>query len=383
MAIGCQKSLFSLPADLHYLNNAAGGPMNINAERKGMEALMLGRNPIMRTRDHFFEPVQKAKTSFGQLVNTSSDRIAIIPSASYGLATAANNIELKKDDEIIILEDQFPSNYYIWKDKCNKSGAKLTIISAPDSTQKSLDWTTDIITAINPKTKVVAMGNVHWMDGTYYDLEAIGKECRQHGSYFIIDGTQSVGALPFDVKKVQPDALIVASYKWLLGIYGQGFAYFGDRLLGGQPLEINWINKERSYDFENLTDYIDDYQPCAARYSMGEQSSYIAIAMVNESLELLNQWGPSNIQTYAKSLTHDAWQILKSEGIIIDTSKPSHHMTGLRFNDQWDMNHLQEKLKENNIVVSRRGTALRVSVNMYNEARDINALVRTILSNRK
>lgn len=357
--------------------------MNIHSERKGKEALILGRNPIDRSRDQFFEPVQRSKTLFGKLINAPSAHIAIIPSASYGLATAANNIDLQKGDEVLILQDQFPSNYYIWKQKCDLIGAHLNVVAAPDSSNRSADWTADIISSISSKTKIVAMANVHWMDGTYYDLESIGKKCREHGSYFIIDGTQSVGALPFDVEKIQPDALIVASYKWLLGSYGLGYAYFGERLLGGQPLEMNWINKERSHEFENLTDYIDTYQPGAARYSMGEQSSFISIAMNNAALELLDQWKPANIQSYTQKLTNDAWQTLKAGGISIDTNKPSHHITGLRFPKRWDMDQLQEVLKANNIIVSRRGSALRISVNIYNEASDIEALVNVILNNRK
>lgn len=378
----CQSALFSLPKDIHYLNCATLGPLNIHAERAGQEALLLGRNPVLRNRDHFFDPVQNTKVLFGQLVNANPTNIAIIPSASYGLASVANNITLNKWDEVIILEDQFPSNYYIWKHKCDVSGAVLRTIKAPDSNSKSKDWTTEIIKAISGRTKVVAMAHVHWMDGTYFDLESIGQKCRTYGAYLVIDGTQSVGALPFDIQKIQPDALITASYKWLLSAYGLGFAYFGDRLLDGQPLEMNWINKADSYQFENLTEYRHEYQPGAARYSMGEQSNFISIAMANASLELLNQWKPENIQSYAKSLSEDAWQLLQSKGIIIDTSKPSHHMTGLRFDDHWNMDLLQEQLKQKNIIISRRGTALRISINVYNQKEDIDALVSTILAHQ-
>jgi len=383
MAIQCQKSQFSLPSDIHYLNNATLGPLNIHSEQSGKEAMILGRNPLLRTRDQFFDPVERSRSLFGKLVNADPDYIAIIPSASYGLATVAKNIDLHQDDEIVVLQDQFPSNYYIWQHKCIKDGALLNIVSAPDSLTRSADWTAEILDSITPKTKIVAISNVHWMDGSYYDLKAIGKRCREHGTYLIIDGTQSVGALPFDVEEVKPDALIVAGYKWLLGSYGLGYAYYGPRLRSGEPLEINWINMEHSHDFENLTDYRNNYRSGAARYSMGEQSSFISIAMNNEALDLINTWGPTNIQSYAKSLTSDVWQSLQAAGIAIDNHKPSHHMTGLRFSNKWNMNQLQEALKAENIIVSRRGSALRVSVNIYNEAKDLEALAKVILSNRK
>src|SRR5690606_40138152 len=53
---------------------------------------------------------------------------------------------------------------------------------------------------LNANTKAVAIGHVHWADGTRFDLEAIRKRTREVGALLVIDGTQSVGALPFDVQ---------------------------------------------------------------------------------------------------------------------------------------------------------------------------------------
>ena len=380
--IDCQKDLFTLPSDIHYLNCATLGPLNKLSELEGYHAIQRSVNPVMRTRDQFFDPVETSKALFAQLINANSDHIAIIPSVSYGIAIAANNIDLEQKEEVVILEDQFPSNYYIWKQKCERANALLKIVSAPNTPNKSEAWTNDILNAINDKTKVVAMGNVHWMDGTHFDLKAIGERCREFGTYLIIDGTQSVGALPFDVAEVQPDVLVVASYKWLLGAYGVGFGYFSNRMFAGDPLEINWINKVRSNEFENLTSYLEADRPGAAKFSMGEQSNFISIAMVNEALKLLNEWQPQNIQEYTKALTTAAWDELSKAGITIDPTKKSYHMTGLRFGKEWDMDALQNALKQNQVIVSQRGSALRISVNVYNEMKDIEALVNIILEHR-
>jgi selenocysteine lyase/cysteine desulfurase len=68
------------------------------------------------------------------------------------------------------------------------------------------------------------MGHVHWSDGSRFDPAEIGARARAVGAALIIDGTQSVGALPFDVRALFPDALICAGYKWLMGPYGIGLA---------------------------------------------------------------------------------------------------------------------------------------------------------------
>jgi selenocysteine lyase/cysteine desulfurase len=67
---------------------------------------------------------------------------------------------------------------------------------------------------------MVVIPHIHWIYGVKYDLEKISVRCREVGALLIVDGTQSVGVLDFDVEKIKPDALIVADYKWFLGAYG-------------------------------------------------------------------------------------------------------------------------------------------------------------------
>jgi len=120
---------------------------------------------------------------------------------------------------------------------------------------------------------------VHWTDGTRFDLVAIGRAARRVGAAFVVDGTQSVGALPFDVREIQPDALVCAGYKWLLGPYAMGAAYFGPRYDAGDPIEENWITRRGSDDFQRLVAYQDEYAPGAIRYDVGERSNFILLPM--------------------------------------------------------------------------------------------------------
>ena len=71
--------------------------------------------------------------------------------------------------------------------------------------------------AITTDTAAVMVPTVHWYDGITFDLPRVAEAARAAGAALIVDGTQSVGALPFDCAIVQPDALVCAGYKWLLG----------------------------------------------------------------------------------------------------------------------------------------------------------------------
>ncbi len=142
------------------------------------------------------------------------------------------------------------------------------------------------------------MASVHWMNGTKFDLERIGSKCREVGAKLIIDGSQSVGALPIDVQKFKIDALICAAYKWLMGPYSVALSYIHEDFNEGIPLEESWMTRPNSDRFDRLTNYVEGYKPGAARFDVGQTSNFISGPMLNESLGQLLSWGVQEIQEY-------------------------------------------------------------------------------------
>ena len=163
-------------------------------------------------------------------------RVAIVPSVSYGVATVARNIPVAARQSIVIAAEQFPSNVYAWRRLAAERDGEVRTITASSDVDRGASWSEAVVDAIDERCAIVALPHVHWTDGTRFDLERIGARAREVGAAFIIDGTQSVGALPFDVQRIRPDAVIVAAYKWLLGPYGIGFgtAPFEFRHRGGR-----------------------------------------------------------------------------------------------------------------------------------------------------
>ncbi len=373
-----QRHLFDLPEDGAYLNCAYMAPQLHSLTTLGHNLIGLKSNPMQIKREHFFEPVRRAKAAFAQLVHIDDpQRVAIIPSVSYGMANAAFNAGLQAGDEIVLTSEQFPSNYYIWERVAQEQGAKLRVVRAPNSPDDyTKRWNAAILRAINPKTRVVTLGHVHWADGTLFELEAIGAMARQHNALLIIDGTQSVGALPFDVKRIQPDALIVASYKWLFGPYAIGLAYYGPAFDQGKPIEENWINRLHAEDFRNLVNYQNVYQPGAARYSVGEQSNFIRIPMMTRALEQLLEWGVENIQQYCQAIASEAYEQMEALGCQVEPAdRRAHHLVGVRLGTDLDLDALPGVLQERQVYVSLRGNAVRVAPHVYNSADDFQQLV--------
>lgn len=378
-----QRSVFSIPKDTTFLNCAYLGPLPKSTEKVGIEAMLRKRNPGLISPSDFFTHADRLRKEYAKLINTKDDqRIVIIPSVSYGMANVVKNIPLGKGDEVIVAAEQFPSNYYPWAKRCEETGASIKTIAPPDTTEgRGAKWNERILDAITPSVKVVALGNVHWADGTLFNLAGIRKRTRDVGAAMVIDGSQSIGALPFDVQALQPDALICVGYKWLLGPYSIGLGYYGPMFDNGEPIEESWMNRLNAEDFRSLVIYQDEYKTGSMRYEVGEHSNFIYVPMLIESLRLLNKWKPANIQKYCKSITSEPLQQLRDNGYWIeDEGSRGYHLFGIRLPQHIDIAKMAGKFKRNNVHVSFRGNAIRVAVNVYNTTGDIEKLARLLLS---
>lgn len=377
----CKYAKFSLPTNITYLNCAYMSPMLKSVESAGLRGVRSKRNPANIRPEDFFTVTRELKAQFASLIKApGADRIAIIPSASYGLATVTKNVKLKKGEHVLVAAEQFPSNYYPWQSLCSETGAEIKVVSPEkDFKDRGKIWNEKFIDSIDTQTKVVAVAHAHWADGTLFDLASLRKRTREVGALLIIDGTQSVGALPFDVREIQPDALICAAYKWLLGPYSIGLAYYGDYFNDGKPIEENWIHRLDSENFSGLVNYESWYQAGAARYGMGEHSNFILAPMALKAIAQINRWGVENIQQYCKSITEPAIAALREKGYLIEELPyRGSHLFGVRHANGLTPERVKEKLNKAKIYVSVRGTAIRVSPNVYNDAEDLNRLVKAL-----
>ncbi len=375
--------LFDIPDDICYLNMASQSPSFKEIEQAGIDAVIQKSHPYTITANSYFEPVKELKKLFALLIEaTDYNRIASIPSVSYGLATIANNMTLQKDDEILLVEDQFPSNYYVWEKLATKFQATLRIIKRPKTAiNQGVLWNKRILDAISDKTALVTIGNIHWASGTLFNLKAIREKTTKHASLLVVDGSQSVGALPFSIKEIRPDALICAGYKWLFGPYGSGYAYYGDYFDDGNPIEENWTNRLHSENMSNLTNYETNYKPLANRYCVGEHASFIHTNMQLAALKQVIEWTPSYIQEYCRNITKEAVLKLQEMGCFIENpAERTHHLFGVKLPKELRLEKLKKELTKAKIFISFRGSYIRLSCHLFNTKKDFDLLIACIKS---
>ncbi len=374
----CQRDKFLLQRKYAYLNCAFMSPLLKKVENAGIKGIKKKRKPFHLIAEDFFQETETIRLLFSNLIdNDEPNRVVVIPSASYGIANVVYNLPFT-DGEIIVADEQFPSNVYPWMSLTDK-GFGVKTISAPDSINRGESWNEEILQAITDTTRVVSIGQVHWSDGTLFELGKIREKLDQVGGLLIIDGTQSVGAMPFSVRDIRPDAVICAGYKWLLGPYSIGLAYYGKVFDDGTPIEENWINRTKSEDFSGLVKYQSEYREAALRYEVGEHSNFILIPMMHQSLKQVLKWGATDIQEYCKALTAEPLKELTSLGFKVeDETRRGHHLFGLRSPEHVEVVALKRSFHKHKVTVSFRGDAIRISIHVFNDEMDMRKLLKAM-----
>ncbi len=369
------KDLFEIDNEIVYLNCAMMSPLLKSVKETGINGLERRAKPWKLRDKDWFENAEVLRNKAAKIFQTSVDSVAIVPSVSYGLAVAAKNLKVERRKSIIIIEDQFPSNYYVW-DNLSKQ-LDLKIITIKKQNDKLL--TDSILEKINSETGIVAIPNCHWIDGSLINLETISEAAKTVNAYFVLDLSQSLGVLPININKIDPDFAVAVGYKWMLGPYSLGYMYVSPRWQDkGEPLEYNWNTRKGSDDFSKLTGYTSEYRTGARKFDMGEFSQFNTMPMSIAALDQILKWGVENIQSSIKVLTNIISENFSKDKAYKKPLTPyAGHIIAVPIGNR-DAESLKKKLSENKVVVSYRGSSIRISPHLYNDTSDINKLINCL-----
>ena len=372
----CQKDKFQIDKNIHYLNCAYKAPLLKKGEKAILNAILKERNPYLYKPKDFFESSELARVLFAEMINAKSSQIALFPSTSYGFATALHNVKARYKKAVTI-ENEFPSGYFALDKWSGEHQASLITVKKGARTAKL--WNEAILNSIDKKTDVVLMSMNHWMDGTKIDIKSIGDKCHQLGVTFIVDATQLAGAFPIDVVDLKIDALICAGYKWLFGPYSMAIGYFSPKFSDGIPIEESWMNRTNAMEFSKITEYDTTYKPDSSRYNVGQTSNFLLTPILIEGLKQIQKWGVQQIHNYCFSLFSEIKNELSPIGIGFEENDYIYpHLFSLKLPNRVSPEAMKTNLEKNKIYVSLRGSYIRVSLNVFNNKNDIDALKNCI-----
>jgi len=372
--IPCQRSLFSIPNEVVYLNTAYMSPLMNSVVDAINHGAKLKASPWDLTINDFFENSELVRELFANLVNVSFRNIALVPSASYGLETAAKNLKVGSGRSVVMLENQFPSHVYPWQRLVKEKGGKL--IKVKEKQDRNL--TELVLELINEQCAIVAVPNVLWTNGLMLDLFSISQRCKEVGAALVLDLTQSVGAVNTDLGQIDPDFAVVAAYKWMMSPYSTGYLYVSEKHWDGEPLEGNWISRRDGKNFSNLVNYTDHYEDGAVRFDMGERANFALLPGSIEALRQLHKWDVKKIEKTLRQNNSILSDQLRSLGFVIPSdAERGPHFIGAKLPEN-SPKDLLKILASNKISVSERGGVLRITPNVWNNPEDYQKFLTTV-----
>jgi selenocysteine lyase/cysteine desulfurase len=371
-----QRALFDIPREVCYLNAASWSPLPLAVQEAGRAGVARKGRPWTLDPGLAAQQHERARRAASVLIGAEPGDIALIPSVSYGVATAGKLMRVAAGHRVLVLQDDHSSPVLEWMARADTEGFQVEKVRQPDDG----DWTASMLEAIaRPGAAPLALASVssiHWSDGGALDLERIAPALRARGAALLVDATHGAGVIPTDVRRLDPDFLVFPTYKWVLGPYGRAFLYVAKRRQDGIPLEQTGYGR-RAISSET-TPYIKDatYVAGARRFDMGERDHFISLDMASTGMEMMAAWGAPAISGRLAMLTARLSNGLGNIGNVRlpDPGLRAPHILSLGFPAGMP-DRLTERLAAANVHVAPRLGRMRISPHVYNDEEDVERFV--------
>lgn len=307
----------------------------------------------------WFDDMDRIRGKIGRLISCAAEDVAFVPNAATALGILLGGIRWREGDRVLTLEHEFPNNLYA-AGELQHSGVE--VVECPPER---------LFESVNSRTRLVAISSVNYNTGFAPRLEEISEYLRARDVLLYIDGTQSVGALRFDVRRIQPDVLGVHGYKWLLAPNGAGFMYVRPEVREWlRPNAIGWRSHRDWRNVDNLHHGAPEFPSIAEKYE-GGMIPFALLYGLEASIDLMLEIGPELIEQRVLGLAGQTRDILRRLGARVEEQPSS--IVAAKF-DGHDVSALSRALASERVLVAARRGHLRVSPHFYNDETDLQRL---------
>jgi cysteine desulfurase / selenocysteine lyase len=351
---------FALDEHIVYLNHAASAPW----PRRTAEAVQRFAEENMRQGSKNYLQWKKKEEQLREqlhiLLNAPVEDIALLKNTSEALSVVAYGLTWQAGDNIIITDQEFPSNRIVWESLKNQG---VIVHYAPIG--KASDPEAALLDLVNSRTRLISVSSVQYASGLRLDLAKIGAFCHSNQVLFCIDAIQSLGALQFDAHAIHADFVMADAHKWLLG--PEGIAVFYCHSKQREQLQLNefgWHMIEAPNDFQATTWQVAN---SARRFECGSPNM-LGIHALSASLSLFAEVGMANIE--AQILDNTRYLLDGLSGLknidILSPQEPHRYAGIVTFRHQKiDSTTLRHHLSDKGIICVERGGGIRFSPHFY------------------
>lgn len=374
-----------------YLNNAGQAPLSEKVKEAGIEAIQ--RPPWQARAD---DDQARIRTLFASLINAPPDRIAIMPSTAFAITLVADNVIRisTKKGKVLLLQDQMCSAVYPWEQHDTPKN-KLLLDILPYPTTNG-GWTEAVLERIqtNDDIVVACLPPIHWADGAELDLEAISVACRERDVMLIVDATQTIGIMPFNVKAIQPTVVACSVHKWLRGPPGCSLVYISKDVQDlWEPLDQHGRSRKVAVDGGSSWDasknemgpngYPAEFCEDARKFDSGGKPNPILLPMLRASLEQVTQLNEVQVQEQMKRLTDPIVEWTVKNDFVMTPGPHAGHLVGIRPGPNSKLTpqrmvQIANDLQSEGIVIAVRCGAFRISPYIDTSESDIQQVLEAL-----
>jgi cysteine desulfurase/selenocysteine lyase len=351
-----------------YLNTATFGQM----PKRSVEAVArhFARRDETACADFlsWFDDVDQLRASLARLIHGQPDDIAFVPNTATAVSQLITGLEWRPGDRVVTLQDEFPDNLYI-SALLARRGVEFV-----EARRNEIYW------ALTSRTRLVVLSSVNYADGFRPPLEEIAPRVHELGALLYVDGTQSLGALQFDVNAAQPDMFSVHGYKWLLSPNGAGFMYVRPSLRERlEPQVVGWRSHRGWRDVSDLHHGVPEFVSSAEKYE-GGIPAVPGLYGMHASVEMMHQIGLAAIERRAMRLAGLVRTALRGLGARLPSDESPHFdspIVAARLEGR-PAPEVAAELKRRGVLISARHGNLRVSTHFYNNENDVDRLAEEL-----
>ncbi len=374
MDINRVRERFPITRNYNFQNHAGVAPLSLpaaEAVRQYVDRLVNYGD----VRSGFYRHAEGVRKAAARLINADPGEIAFVKNTTEGLGWVANGLNWKTGDNVVTTNVEFPANVYPWMG-LQARGVQLKMIPE-DNGRIPL---TNLIEAIDSKTRVLTISAVQYASGYRADLAALGQACKEKGVLFCVDAIQALGVFPIDVKAMQIDFLSSDGHKWLCGPEGCGIFYCNRELIGHlRPTIAGWLCMKNALDYGN---YQFEFVDSACKFDTGSYN-LAGIYGLGASIDMLIEIGIDKIATHVLMLTDRLVRGLRDKGYrVVSSRRPGEASAIISFiSDAHDHAQIQQHLEgEHRVIIAVRDGRLRASPHFYNTVQEIDQLVELLPS---
>ncbi len=220
------KRQFVIPEGKVMINSANLCPCPHFVTEKMMQyTQLLAHDVSFQNRAIFSDYRKTALNKLADYFEVSIEEIGITRNTSEGNNIIVNGLDLKPKDEVIVWEQNHPTNLMAWKQRAKRQGFKVVEISLPAEPTSVDELVGHFENAITSKTKLIAFSHISNVSGLALPASEICNMANAKGILTLVDGAQSFGFMDLKLKELGCTFYTGSAHKWLMGPLENGILY--------------------------------------------------------------------------------------------------------------------------------------------------------------